>query len=187
MADVLWSHRADHLHLRRDHVESLRAVLADAYHLVAARTLLVLFRQVDHPLHPRQPFGQRLPFRAAARFRRRAGCLIHRRRIIFRPAVGAAFDLVEQPQLLALALGVAELLGAAPIQLVLQPGDLFFVQFQLAGQILELRVQFTVSGNEFTVVLGQLVLFPLQAAILLAHRIASSCSATGVMLDMSLP
>ena len=113
--------------------------------------------------------GSGFRFGAPARFGRRVGCLIRCRRIIFRLAVGAAFDLIEQPKLLAL--GVAELLGAAPVQLVLQPGDLFFVQLQLPGQILELRVQFTVSGNEFTVVLGQLVLFPLQAAILLAHRI----------------
>ena len=102
---------------------------------------------------------------APARLRRIAGCLIRCRRLIFRLAVGAAFDLIEQPQLLAF--GVAELLGAAPVQLVLEPGELFFVQLQLPGQILQLRVQ-------LTVLLGQLVLFQLQTAILLAHRIELS-------------
>ena len=43
-------------------------------------------------------------------------------------------------------------------------GELFFVQLQLPGQILELRVQFTVA-------LRQLVVFLLQTAIEFAHRI----------------
>ena len=116
MAAVLGPHDADHLDLRRDHVDPLRTVLADAHQRMTACTLLVLLCEVDQSLHPRQPLWQWFPFRPPARFRRLGG-LILCRLLFFGFVLDAAFDLVKQPQLLAL--GVAELLGAAPVQLVL--------------------------------------------------------------------
>ena len=74
MAGVPGPHRADHLHLRRDHVELLGGVLADAHQVVAAFTLLVLLGQVDDPLDAPQRLRQRSAPRATA------GSLKHFRR-----------------------------------------------------------------------------------------------------------
>ena len=56
--------------------------------------------------------------------------------------------------LLGGALGVAELLGATPVQLVFEPGEIILVWLQLPGQILQLSVQLAHSRTEFTVVFG---------------------------------
>ena len=161
MAGVPGPHRADHPYLRRDHVELLGGVLADAHQAVAALTLLVLLGQVDDLLDPRQRLRQRSAPRATAGSLKHFGGRLIRGRLIGRlvlwgVAVGGVFDLIEQPDLLQL--GGGELFGAASVQLVLEPGKLFFVEVQLLVQL--------------TVFRRQLVLFQDQAAVLYAQRIA---------------
>ena len=97
-------------------------------------------------------------------------CRSRCRLILWQFAVGAGFNLVEQPHLQPL--GDAELFAAASIQLVLVPGQLFFVELQLLAQFLEFRIQFTGPGLQLTVLRGQLVLFQDQATIFLAQLIA---------------
>ena len=133
---------------------------------MATGTLLLFLGQIDDPLDPWQRLRQRFAARSPAGWGRR---LFRCRLILWRFAVGAGFDLVEQPHLQPL--GVAELFIAAPVQLVLVPGQLFFVEFQLLVQFLEFAVQVTGPGLELTVLRGQLVLFQDQSTILQAQSI----------------
>ena len=180
MAGVLGPHRSDHLHLRRDHVELLGGILADAHQAVAALTLLVLLGQVDDPIDPRQRLRQRFAPRATTGSLKHFGGRLIRGRLIrgrligrlvlWGVVVGGVFDLVEQPDLLQL--GGGELFAAASVQLVLEPGKLFFVEVQLLVQFSQFRVQFIVPGGEMVVFRRQLFLFQKQMAILCAQRIA---------------
>ena len=176
MAGVLGPHRADHPYLRRDHVELLGGVLADAHQRVAACTLLVLLGQVDELLDSRQHLWQRSAPRALASTGKHLGGRLIRGRLILASlvlggfAVGAVFDLIEQPDLQPL--GGGELFGAASVQLGLEPRHLFFVEIQLLVQLPKFRVQLIVPGDQLTVFRRQLLLFQDQAALVLTQRIA---------------
>ena len=172
MTGVLGPHCADHPYLRRDHVELLGGVLADAHQRVAACTLLVLLGQVDDLLDPRQRLWQRSAPRALASTGKHLGGRLIRGRLIVRRwfVVGAVFDLIEQPDLQPL--GGGELFGAAPVQLGLEPRHLFFVEIQLLVQLPKFRVQLIVPGDQLTVFRRQLFLFQDQAALVFTQRIA---------------
>ena len=139
MAGVLRPHRAEHPHLRRDHVELLGGLLADADHAVAAGALLVCFGKVDDPLDPRQRRRQRLAARAPGAARHRGGRRFGRQWVDRQGVVGAPFDLVEQPDLLLL--GSAQLFAAAPVPPVSVPGELLFIELNLLVQLLDLMIQ----------------------------------------------